>query len=105
MSGICRAFALCLVLVVASGCVESPLVVQGTVTAYDPQANTVTVRDERAPNAELVLALAGAEIGGAPTVGDQVRVAYRDQDGARQTIRLMNLTRQEELAKGRSKGH
>ena len=93
----------CCAVAVVAGCGVPPVVVQGTVSAYDAQANTVTVRDELAPNAELVLSLAGAEIGSAPNPGDVVRVAYRDQSGQLTAIRLMNLTRQDEIAKSHDK--
>jgi hypothetical protein len=85
------------ILALTFGCVDSPLVVQGAVIAYDEQAQTVTVCDDLPPNPELVLSLAGAEVGKAPNLGDVVRVAYRDQGGTLKALRLMNLTRQEEL--------
>jgi len=78
--------------------------VQGTVVRLDVASNTVSLRDELAPNRELAIGLEGAEIGGQPESGDLVRVAYRDQAGRLVALRLMNLTRQEELAKaGRRK--
>lgn len=92
-----RLAALCCALALVAGCVDPPLVVQGAVVAYDEQANTVTLRDELAPHAELVLSLESAEIGKAPSLGDAVRVAYRDEGGRLRAVRLMNLTRQEEL--------
>ncbi len=97
MSTSFRIAALSCALALALGCVDSPLVVQGPVVAYDEQANTVTVCDDLPPNAELAISLEGAEIGKAPAVGDVVRAAYRDEGGTLKAIRLMNLTRQEEL--------
>jgi hypothetical protein len=105
MSRLLLAASFCCAVAVATGCNTPPLVVQGTVSAYDPQANTVTVRDELAPNAELTLSLAGTEIGSAPNPGDVVRVAYRELGGRATAIRLMNLTRQDEIAKLHDKKH
>ena len=86
---------------VLAACDAPPLVVQGTVTAVDAAARTVTLRDELPPNRELVLSLEEAEIGSMPAPQDLVRVAYRERGGRLVALRLMNLTHQEEIAKGR----
>lgn len=83
------------------GCVPIATVVQGTVVSADPAAQTITVRDEKNPEAPpVVLNIAGAEMAAAPVEGDVVRVAYFTKDGANRAVRLMNLTRQQELDKG-----
>lgn len=97
MSTALRIVVLSVTLALTLGCVDPPLVVQGAVVAYDEQAATVTVRDELPPNAELVVSLEGAEVGKAPAVGDVVRAACRDEGGTLKAIKLMNLTRQDEL--------
>jgi hypothetical protein len=97
MSWLGRIAILSCALLATLACVTPPMVVQGTVSAYDPQANTVTVRDELAPHTELVLSLAGTEIGSAPSIDDVVRVSYRTEGERLVAVRLMNLTRQEEL--------
>jgi len=81
------------------GCYDDVKVVQGTVTAVDTAAGTLTVRDERPPNAEVVFGNAGKE--GAAN-GDLVRLAYRQSEQGARIMRLMNLSRDKELAK---KGH
>ncbi len=78
-----------------SACAGAPDVVQGTVVSYDPAEKSLVVRDELPPNPNVVLSLAGAEVGAAPVPGDTVRVAYRDREGRRQATRVMNVTRQE----------
>jgi hypothetical protein len=83
-----------------AGCVKAPEVVQGTVVSFDQApAPSVVVRDERAPNAELRFALEGCEIGADPVPGDEVRVAYLEENGALRALRVMNLTRQAEVGK------
>jgi|MudIll2142460700_1097286.scaffolds.fasta_scaffold2151852_1 hypothetical protein len=99
MGGLRRRAAV-LVVALLSACGPAPLVVQGTVIGVDDAAETVTVRDELAPSRELVISLQGAEVGSPPEVGDLVRIAYRDEAGRAAALRLMNLTRQEELARG-----
>ena len=86
---------------VLAACDPPPLVVQGTVTAVDAAARTVTLRDELPPNRALVLSLEEAEIGSAPAVQDLVRVAYRERGSRLVALRLMNLTHQEELTRRR----
>jgi len=87
-------------LALAAGCGDPPKVLQGAVSAYDAAAKTLTVKDEQTPNAEVVFSIADAEIGAEPQAGDVVRLAYRDKDGRMAASRVMNLTRQEELALG-----
>jgi len=81
-----------------SGCFDRPLVVQGVVVRYDAAAATVVVKDEQAPNPETSFSLEGCDIGAPPTPGDTVRLAYRPAEREHRAIRLMNLTRQAELA-------
>jgi hypothetical protein len=88
------------------GCGEPPMVFQGSVTAYDPAARALTVRNELAPGDELVFSLKGAEMGATPEVRDEVRLAYREEGGRPVATRVMNLTRQAEigtLSKGQKK--
>lgn len=86
------------VLVACAACGDAPLVLQGNVVSYDATSQTVVVKDEKPPNPEVAFALAGASIGAEPAPGDQVRLAYWDADGVKRAIRMMNLTRQAELA-------
>jgi len=97
MSTALRITVLSSILALALGCVDPPLVVQGPVLAYDEHTNTITICDDLPPNPELILSLEGAEVGKAPSLGDVVRVAYRDKGGVLKALRLQNLTRQEEL--------
>ncbi len=88
------------------GCIDRPLVMQGVVVRSDATAGTVVVKDERQPYPETVFSLDGCDIGAQPGPGDTVRVAYRTGERGPRAIRLMNLTRQSELAgKGGSAGH
>jgi hypothetical protein len=88
------------------GCLDRPLVMQGVVVRSDATAGTVVVKDERQPHPETVFSLDGCDIGAQPGPGDTVRVAYRTGERGPRAIRLMNLTRQSELAgKGGSAGH
>jgi len=85
---------------VCVGCGDGPRVVQGTVVGYDPDAPTLTLKDERAPGSTIVLDTSTAEIGAQPEPGDTVRAAYRVQGGRAVAGRVMNLTRQAELRGG-----
>lgn len=87
----------------AAGC-SSPTVIQGTVLSYDQTAKAIVVQDENVPHAEMSISAANADIGADPRTGDVVRIAYRDESGFLRATRVMNLTRQEELKKGKS-GH
>lgn len=87
-------------LVVAAAC-NHPDIVQGTVVATSEDGATLTLRDELAPHAELVLAIKGADVGAAPVPGDVVRIAFYQRGDERVATRIMNLTRQAELAKKR----
>lgn len=86
-------------------CGERPVVVQGVVISYDQANATVVVKDELAPNAEVAFSLTGAAVGAEPAPGDQVRLAYRDAAGVKQATRMMNLTRQADLAGKGGGGH
>jgi len=102
---LCAAIAATLLTV---GCIDAPKVVQGTVVSYDAGSQVVVVRDERAPDTLLAVSLAGSEVGADPLVGDEVRLAYRDEGGKLRALRVMNLTRQAEVGKkagGSAGGH
>jgi hypothetical protein len=89
-------------------CGPAPSVVQGTVIRYDASGRLLFLRDERAPQATMEISIAGAEVGADPIPGDTVRVAYRMTGDRPVATRVMNLTRQEELARkgsGSSGGH
>ncbi|MEW5984730.1 MAG: hypothetical protein AB1806_20440 [Acidobacteriota bacterium] len=86
-------------LAACAGCGDRPLVLQGVVVSYDQAAATVVVKDEIPPSEEVAFSLAGADIGVLPAPGDLVRLAYRVAGGEKRAIRMMNLTRQAELAK------
>ncbi len=93
----CCAVVVMLCAVVAGACGSPPKVVQGIVVSYETASKTLTVKDERPPQQELVFSLQGAEIGADPAPKDQVRLAYRDEGGSLVATRVMNLTRQKEL--------
>ena len=80
-------------------CGPAPSVVQGTVVRYDASEKVVAVRDELPPQATMEISIGGAEVGADPAPGDIVRVAYRVAGGRSVATRVMNLTRQEELAR------
>jgi hypothetical protein len=82
-----------------AGCGDPPLVVQGTVTAYNAVERALTVKDENPPNKELTFSLADADVGGEPVIGDVVRLSYRNNKGTLTAIRVMNLSHQAELQK------
>jgi hypothetical protein len=86
------------------GCSDPPLVVQGTVTAIDEGAQTMTLKDEKAPDTPMVLGVATAEVGAKTDLGDVVRVAYRVRDGKPTASRIMNITKQAELRESKG-GH
>ena len=75
-------------------CYDDIKVVQGTVIDTNLSGHTVTVRDERVPHATALY-----RINAEPSArqGDLVRIAFRETDNQRVTVRLMNLTRSEEL--------
>jgi len=87
----------------AMSCGPAPKVVQGAVVSYDANLKTLVVKDELPPNSDLAFSLEGLtkdDVGAEPAVGDQVRLAYLEQDGKLKVTRLMNLTRQAEVGKG-----
>jgi hypothetical protein len=84
-------------------CGPAPVVVEGSVVRYDKDSNNLVVKDERPPNLEISLSLAGAEIGAEPADGDTVRVAYHPESGGNRAVRVMNITRQAELRGGGGK--
>ena len=76
------------------GCYSDVKVVQGTVVAVGRQGREVAVRDERVPNLVAAYALDH------PTTtksGDVVRIAYRSTTAGNHALRLMNLTRQQQM--------
>ncbi|MGA9750467.1 MAG: hypothetical protein WBS54_01625 [Acidobacteriota bacterium] len=92
------AAALLLVALLAVGCVPTAPVVQGKVTAVSADGRQVSVQNESQPGEPAVtFDVAQAEIGSEPAVGDEVRVVYSDRGGAHVALRLMNITRQQEL--------
>jgi hypothetical protein len=89
-------------------CGPAPSVVQGSVVGYDASRKILAVKDELPPQATMEISIAGAEVGADPVAGDTVRVAYRMTGDRAVATRVMNLTRQEELARkggGSSGGH
>lgn len=83
-----------IVAVALAGCTESPSVVEGLVAAVDPAAATLTLNVQ--DGEPLELSFADAEVGAPPELGDQVRVAYVEREGAQVALRVMNITRQAE---------
>jgi hypothetical protein len=83
--------------VVLGGC-ASPEVVEGTVVGFDETAQVVVVRDELAPDSELIISIADATVGAPPEVGDVVRIAYEERADRKVATRVMNISRQDELA-------
>jgi len=57
------------------------------------------MEDEKAPGTEKSFSLEGAEIGAEPAPGNLVRLAYLEEGGQPRVIRLMNITKQDELTK------
>jgi len=97
MNKLIIAFAV-ITLALATAC-NPPEVMQGTVLAVSDDGTTLTIQDELAPNQEFVVSIKGADVGAAPVAGDIVRIAYYQRNEERQATRVMNLTRQAELAK------
>lgn len=93
--------------VLAVACGPAPSVVQGTVVRYDATERLLVLQDERPPQATMEISIASAEVGADPIPGDTVRVAYRVAGDRPVATRVMNLTRQDEIAKkgGRSGEH
>ncbi len=81
-----------------TGCAKGPEVLQGKVVQYDAATQSLVVKDERAGQREVQLSLQDSEIGAEPEVDDLVRVAYREVGGRLVVRRVMNLTRQKEVA-------
>ncbi len=81
-------------------CGEAPLVIQGTVVAYDENSHQLVVKDELPPQDILVFSLENAEMGATPMEGDTVRIAYHQSEGTLKAVRVMDITRQSELKKG-----
>ncbi|MBM3789969.1 MAG: hypothetical protein FJW35_06410 [Acidobacteria bacterium] len=99
MKSVQRVAMLLLGAFILQGCLTAPKVLQGTVVSYSEETRMLVVKDEEAPNEEVAISLAGAEIGALPETGDLVRVAYVEEGGRSRALRVMNLTRQKELQK------
>ncbi len=102
MRGLRWAAGLALVAWGAAGC-GKPQVLQGTVVDCQAGAKRLVVKDERPPHAETAFSLEGADVGAEPKTGDVVRLAYQVRGDGRVATRVMNLTRQGELLKGKPK--
>jgi len=72
------------------GCYDDVRVVQGTLTAFDPQPPALLVRDERPPHRTESYRTSTQP---AAEPGDLVRVAYREETAGRVVVRFMNVTR------------
>jgi type IV pilus biogenesis protein CpaD/CtpE len=86
-----------------AACAPSPKVVQGTVISYDTATKTMVIHDESKPDSTLTFSLQDAEVGADALPGDTVRVSFLDRDGKMAATRVMNITRQEEVAKKATK--
>lgn len=86
-------------LLLTTACGDPPKVVQGIVVKFDPTTQTLVLRDEQQPDQLLTFSVAGADIGADPVEQDEVRLAYREKEGTLVATRVMNLTRQKEVAK------
>jgi hypothetical protein len=73
--------------------------------SYDSSANLVVVRDECPPHNEITLSLEDAEIGAEPEPNDVVRAAFRTEGERHRAMRVMNLTRQQEIGLAASGGN
>lgn len=85
--------------ILLSGCGEAPRVVQGAVVSYEASSQTLVMKDETRPGVTLRVSLVGAEVGAEAAPGDTVRVAYREIGSRPVAIRVMNVTRQDEVGK------
>ena len=81
-----------------AACAPAPKVVQGTVASYDAATKTLVVQDESRPDSNLTFSLQDAEVGADALPGDTVRVSFLNRDGKMAATRVMNITRQEEVA-------
>jgi hypothetical protein len=78
-------------------CAAPAPVVQGKVLAVD--ARTLRVEDETRPGTAIDLDISTAEIGNRPSVGDIVRVVYRNNGRPPRALAVMNLTQQQRTEK------
>jgi hypothetical protein len=81
-----------------SGCVRGPEVSQGIVTEIDVAGKQVVIRDNGGE--EHRYEIARAELGGEPQAGDEVRIAWREVEGKRVALRIMDVGHQEESSGG-----
>jgi hypothetical protein len=88
------------VLASAIACGEPPKVAQGTVVSYQPDTKILVLKESGETGQEQTFSLEGADIGAEPGPGDEVRLAYRDQGGKLTALRVMNMTKQDELKQG-----
>ncbi|HUT51755.1 MAG TPA: hypothetical protein VM658_00045 [bacterium] len=84
----------------AAACGEPPKVTQGIVVSYQPDTKTLVIKDSGLDGQEETYSLQGAEVGAEPSPGDELRLSYRGQPGNLTAIRVMNLTKQDELKGG-----
>ena len=87
-----------------SACAPPPEVIQGTVVSYDPSTGVLTVEDELSPGTVSEFSALGAEMGAELQTGDLVRLACYRRGDTLEAIRIMNISRQEELGKSAA-GH
>lgn len=94
--------ALLLILCLISSCGEAPRVAQGKVVAYESETKILTLKSDTPATPELTFSLQSADYGVEPSIGDSVRLAYREEAGKRIVLRVMNLSKPSEVKK---KGH
>ncbi len=90
--------AIVITLALAAAC-NPPKVVQGTVIAVSEDGAMLMLEDELAPNQRVVVSIKDADVGAAPVAGDVIRIAYYQRGEELLATRVMNLTRQAELAR------
>ena len=84
-------------LFLAAGCGQAPEVFQGKTVAYDAGTKILTLKNQQDENDVRTFSLEGAEVGADPVVDDDVRLAYYKRDDKLVAVRVMNLTRQDEI--------
>jgi hypothetical protein len=84
------------VLVVAA--CTAPTVFQGKVVSYDARSKSLVVANQLSPDQIVIFSTRGADVGAEPAPGDIVRLAYKEQGGEFLALRVMNLSKQKELA-------
>jgi hypothetical protein len=89
----------------AVSCDPAPKVIQGVVLSHDPVAKTLVMSDETRPGVTIDVSIEGADIGAAPEPGDTIRIACREAAKGVLALRVMNISRQDELGKQGGGGH